>query len=112
MVEDYDNILVPVDGSETAERAFDKAVKIALDNNAHLDVLNVIDTRQFMGEMQDTLISGDTIYQMTQDSEEYLKSLKEWAKNTLILLMFLTIFVMAPLRELLLLILLKITTTI
>ena len=81
MVEDYDNILVPVDGSETAERAFDKAVKIALDNNAHLDVLNVIDTRQFMGEMQDTLISGDTIYQMTQDSEEYLKSLKEWAKE-------------------------------
>ena len=81
MVEDYDNILVPVDGSETAERAFDKAVKIALDNNAHLDVLNVIDTRQFMGEMQDTLISGDTIYQMTQDSEEYLKSLKEWAKD-------------------------------
>lgn len=34
-----------------------------------------------MGEMQDTLISGDTIYQMTQDSEEYLKSLKEWAKE-------------------------------
>ena len=31
MVKDYDNILVPVDGSETAERAFDKAVKIALD---------------------------------------------------------------------------------
>ena len=81
MVKDYNNILVPVDGSETAERAFDKAVKIALDNNAHLDVLNVIDTRQFMGEMQDTLISGDTIYQMTQDSEEYLKSLKEWAKE-------------------------------
>ena len=101
MVEDYDNILVPVDGSETAERAFDKAVKIALDNNAHLDVLNVIDTRQFMGEMQDTLISGDTIYQMTQDSEEYL-----------ILLMFLTIFVMAHRRELLRLILLGITTTI
>ena len=36
-------------------------------DGAHVDVLNVIDTRQFMGEMQDTLISGDTIYQMTQD---------------------------------------------
>ena len=41
MMEDYNNILVPVDGSETAERAFDKAVQIAIDNNAHLDVLNV-----------------------------------------------------------------------
>lgn len=76
-----DNILVPVDGSETAERAFDKAVKIAMTDHAHIDVLNVIDTRQFMGEMQDTLISGDTIYQMTQDSEEYLKSLKKWAHD-------------------------------
>lgn len=36
-----------------------------------------------MGEMQDTLISGDTIYQMTQDSEEYLKSLKQWAHDNL-----------------------------
>lgn len=81
MIEEYDNILVPVDGSETAERAFDKAVKIAINNHAHLDVLNVIDTRQFMGEMQNTLISGDTIYQMTQDSEEYLKSLQKWAKE-------------------------------
>ena len=83
MVEDYNNILVPVDGSETAERAFDKAVKIAIDNDAHIDLLNVIDTRQFMGEMQDTLISGDTIYQMTQDSENYLKSLQKWAKEEL-----------------------------
>ncbi|QNQ84229.1 universal stress protein [Lactobacillus sp. PV037] len=81
-MEDYNNILVPVDGSETSERAFDKAVKIAIDNNAHLDLLNVIDTRQFMGEMQDTLVSGDTIYQMTQDSEKYLESLKQWAKET------------------------------
>lgn len=79
--EDYNNILVPVDGSEGAERAFDKGVQLAIDNNAHLDVLNVIDTRQFMGEMQDTLISGDTIYQMTKDSEEYLKSLKKWAQE-------------------------------
>ena len=76
-----ESILVPVDGSESAERAFDKAVRIGQRDGAHVDVLNVIDTRQFMGEMQDTLISGDTIYQMTQDSEEYLKSLKKWAHD-------------------------------
>ncbi|MDF7668719.1 universal stress protein [Lactobacillus sp. ESL0701] len=76
-----DSILVPVDGSESAERSFDKAVKIALTENAHIDILNVIDTRQFLGEMQDTLISGDTVYQMTQDTSKYLKSLKQWAHD-------------------------------
>ena len=81
MANDYKTILVPVDGSEAAERAFDKAVKIAIENGRKIDVLNVIDTRQFIGEMQDTLISGDTIYQMTQDSENYLVSLKKWAKD-------------------------------
>lgn len=81
MAQEKESILVPVDGSETAERSFDKAVKIAMTDHAHLDVLNVIDTRQFMGEMQDTLISGDTIYQMTQDAEEYLKSLKKWSHD-------------------------------
>lgn len=78
-----DKILVPVDGSESAERSFDKAVKIAITENAHVDVLNVIDTRQFLGEMQDTLITGDTVYQMTQDAEKYLKSLKDWAHDNL-----------------------------
>jgi nucleotide-binding universal stress UspA family protein len=81
LTEKYDKILVPVDGSESAERAFDKAVQVAKENHGHIDVLNVIDTRQFMGENKDALISGDAIYQMTQDSEEYLKSLQQWAKE-------------------------------
>lgn len=81
MAEEYKNLLVPVDGSKSAELAYDKAVKIAMDDEGHVDVLNIIDTRQFMGEMQDTLISGDTIYQMTQDAEDYLKSLKKWAED-------------------------------
>ena len=41
-----ESILVPVDGSESAERAFDKAVRIGQRDGAHVDVLNVIDTRQ------------------------------------------------------------------
>lgn len=81
MIKGYNNILVPVDGSESAELAFDKAVAIAMENAAHIDILNIIDTRQFMGELQDTLISGDTVYQMTNDSEEYLKSLHKKAEE-------------------------------
>lgn len=81
MIKGYNNILVPVDGSESAELAFDKAVAIAMENASHIDILNIIDTRQFMGELQDTLISGDTVYQMTNDSEEYLKSLQKKAEE-------------------------------
>ncbi|WP_212781402.1 universal stress protein [Lactobacillus corticis] len=81
MADKKDIILVPVDGSEAAELAYDKACSMAVDEGAHVDVLNIIDTRQFMGEMQDTLISGDAIYQMTQDAEEYLKTLKRRAKD-------------------------------
>ena len=100
MIKGYNNILVPVDGSESAELAFDKAVAIAMENAAHIDILNIIDTRQFMGELQDTLISGDTVYQMTNDSEEYLKSLqKKKQKNNLNLKMYLIILDMGHLRE-------------
>lgn len=99
MIKGYNNILVPVDGSESAELAFDKAVAIAMENAAHIDILNIIDTRQFMGELQDTLISGDTVYQMTNDSEEYLKSLQKKQKNNLNLQMYLIILDMGHLRE-------------
>ena len=41
--QEYRNILVPVDGSKTAEKALERATEIALRNKAHLDILNVID---------------------------------------------------------------------
>ncbi|MDO4912704.1 MAG: universal stress protein [Lactobacillus sp.] len=76
-----EKILVPVDGSSLAEAAFEKACDMAVLDGAHVDLLNVIDTRQFMGETRDVLISGDAIYQMTQDSEDYLQSLVKRAKK-------------------------------
>src|SRR5699024_12667405 len=43
----YNNILIAVDGSREAERAFHKAIEIAKRNDSTLSVLNVIDTRSF-----------------------------------------------------------------
>lgn len=43
----YQNILVAVDGSKSAEFAFKKAVQIAKRNNAKLTLIHVIDTRSF-----------------------------------------------------------------
>ncbi|MBS4208770.1 universal stress protein [Bacillus sp. FJAT-50079] len=44
----YQNILVAVDGSKSAECAFKKAVYIALRNNAQLTLVHVVDTRSFV----------------------------------------------------------------
>ncbi|WP_064533603.1 universal stress protein [Lacticaseibacillus rhamnosus] len=81
MDQEYDRLLVPVDGSKEAELAFNKAVKVALANQAHLDVLNVLDTKQFIGSYGG-MISGDAVYQLTQDAQEYLENLKDQAKQT------------------------------
>ncbi len=43
----YKNILVAVDGSKQAEKAFKKAIQIAKQNDAKLTIINVIDTRTF-----------------------------------------------------------------
>ncbi|SDH73972.1 MULTISPECIES: universal stress protein [Alteribacillus] len=43
----YHNILVAVDGSNEAKRAFKKAADIAGENNAKLVIAHIIDTRTF-----------------------------------------------------------------
>lgn len=49
MLQQYKNILVPVDGSDEAKLAFEKAVQVALRNgeDSTLHLLHVIDTRAF-----------------------------------------------------------------
>ncbi|KRN23353.1 universal stress protein [Lacticaseibacillus camelliae] len=80
MDQEYTTILVPVDGSDEAELAFSKAVKVAQTNHAHLDILNVLDTKQFIGGYGG-MISGDAIYQLTQDAQKYLEGLQERAEK-------------------------------
>lgn len=73
--QEYHNILVPVDGSPEAELAFDKAKRIAQTNGAHLDLLTVLDTKQFVGNYGGSL-TGDAIYQISEDAQNYLENLK------------------------------------
>jgi nucleotide-binding universal stress UspA family protein len=44
---EYHNILVAIDGSKEAERAFNKAVEMAKRNNANLLLVHVIDQRTY-----------------------------------------------------------------
>lgn len=75
MAQDYTRILTPVDGSEESEKAFEKAVKVAQLNGAHLDILNVLNTKQFVG-MYGGMLNGDVVYKISEDAQEYLQDLQ------------------------------------
>ncbi|GEN49731.1 universal stress protein [Alkalibacterium pelagium] len=47
MLQEYKSILVAIDGSTQAEKAFKKAVEVAKRNNAQLVLAHVIDTRAY-----------------------------------------------------------------
>lgn len=47
MLQQYERVLVAVDGSKEAERAFQKAIQVANRNDAALGLVHVIDTRAF-----------------------------------------------------------------
>ena len=80
MSQEYENILVPVDGSKQAELAFNKAVATAKRNGAHLDLLNVIDTRAMSYNFAG-MSDGSIAYQLVDKSKEYLDELLERAKK-------------------------------
>lgn len=49
MGEKYSNIIVAIDGSKESELAFQRAITIANSNESKLYLLNVIDTRSYVG---------------------------------------------------------------
>lgn len=79
MLQDYNNILVPIDGSKNAELAFNKALEVAKRNKAHLHLVHVVDERAFQN-----LSSFDAkmIEEITESSkktlEKYLKKAKDF----------------------------------
>jgi nucleotide-binding universal stress UspA family protein len=66
----YRNILVAVDGSKEADRAFKKGIEIAKRNNATLLLVHVIDTKSFaLIQAYDTVI-GDRAEKLAKDMLE------------------------------------------
>jgi nucleotide-binding universal stress UspA family protein len=80
MLQEYQNILVPIDGSREAELALTKAVEVAKRNSAHLDLLNILDTKQYSYNFAG-LIDGDVIYKMSSDAQDYLNGLVDKIKQ-------------------------------
>lgn len=74
MAQNYTNILVPVDGSVQAEMALKKAVTVAQQNNAHVDLLNVLRINHY-GFYASGSMPGGVIHDLAQDATSYLDSL-------------------------------------
>ena len=73
----YDRILVPTDGSDHADRAFDRAVELADRTDATLSLLHVVDTAR-IGEP--ALSSAELVVdQREDDGTALLKGLAERA---------------------------------
>lgn len=74
----YQNVLAPVDGSKATPQVVDKAIDIAKQNNAHLDILNVVEVNQF-SDSYGGAVSGDVIYNLVEEIEDRLNDLKNRA---------------------------------
>lgn len=78
MVQKYEHILVAVDGSYESELAFEKAVNVALRNNAELVITHVIDTRA----LQSVATFDTYIYdKLEQEAKEVLSDLEKQARE-------------------------------
>ena len=67
MDQEYQNILVPVDGSKESELALHRAIFVAKRNGAHIDFAGMSD--------------GSIAYQLVDKSKEYLDGLLKDAKS-------------------------------
>ena len=90
MFHEYTRILVPVDGSQEAKLAYDKAIEVAKRNNATVVLAHVIDTRSlqtpagFEGNFTEEIRSqaknlfGDYIEQAKQSNFESIETVIEY----------------------------------
>ncbi|WP_125703936.1 universal stress protein [Lacticaseibacillus daqingensis] len=71
-----ERILVALDGSQAADTALAKAVAIAQDRGVGIDLLHVIDTRQYhIGFNQTVGVDGTVLYNAEQSAEAELRDI-------------------------------------
>ncbi|WP_099222811.1 universal stress protein [Listeria costaricensis] len=78
MVKRYGHILIAMDGSEEAEKAFERGIELALEMGAEVALATVIDTRSFPTISPD---GGAFEYQLSAEAEQSVKNHVELAKE-------------------------------
>ncbi|MBY8574812.1 universal stress protein [Lactiplantibacillus plantarum] len=76
MLQQYQNILVPVDGSKATDEVLRRGIEVAKCNKTHLDILNVLEVNQF-SDTYGGAVSGDVIYKLSEDVQKRLEELKQ-----------------------------------
>lgn len=78
MTEKYSNILVAIDGSKAAEKAFHKAINMAKIHDATLVLTHIIDSRTFAtAEAYDRTLAERANKYALELLEDYLKTAEE-----------------------------------
>lgn len=80
MLQQYKNILAPIDGSKVTDIVLKKAIEVAKRNDTHLDILNVLEVNQF-SDTYGGAVSGDVIYKLSEDVQKRLAELKKQAED-------------------------------
>lgn len=80
MLQQYKNILAPIDGSKVTDTVLKKAIEVAKRNDTHLDILNVLEVNQF-SDTYGGAVSGDVIYKLSEDVKKRLAELKKQAED-------------------------------
>lgn len=78
MIQQYEKIMVAVDGSDEAELAFKKAVSVTKRNDGELLLVHVIDTRAFQTV---TSFDGTLAEQATEMAKQTLSDYVDYAKK-------------------------------
>jgi nucleotide-binding universal stress UspA family protein len=82
---EYKDIIVAVDGSEAAEKAFQKSLDIAKRNNARLILAHIIDSRTFAtAESYDRTLSDRAEEYAKELLDSYVKTAKAAGVNDLV----------------------------
>ena len=85
MLQQYNRIMVAVDGSKEAELAFKKAINVTKRNNAELVLLHVIDARAFQTMTSfDTMLAEQATDMAKESLAEYEENAKSIFENTII----------------------------
>lgn len=77
--QEYQNILVGVDGSDQAREAFEKAVEVAKRNNARIILACVIENQTY-NVVGYTTMNAELMQNETDEVEDMLKEYKEYAR--------------------------------